>query len=692
MKIYRSKNGGCKMWAEIFQYKWAQERREQLEKVKKALEAGTLVRENEKKKLTQKEFLDLVRQLNEKERQEKIEYLLRNKPDNYFLVNTERLLKRLCELCLQEEEISLDIETSPQPGGAKEDALDPWKGVIVGISLGLPRANKYFYIPVGHSSGLQLSLKTVVDALKNINRCLIMHNAPFDAKFLYLNGLDVIDLISYDSLLAAKVLNENDDHGLKSLCSRYLKMETTDYEDLFGPVPFREIPIDVALVYAAKDAEMTIRLAEFQREHLALRPKLARLFYEIEMPVMCEMIKADLTGSAFDVEECAKLDKELGQEQSKIEAEIKVMIGDVNINSPAQLSRVLYDELKLIDISGKRSTGVKVLKKLSNKHDVIPKILEYRAIAKLRQAFTQKLPNELKKDGRIHPWHNTYGAHTGRFSCNNPNTQQLPAKDERSRRVRQLFVADSGRIFISIDYSQIELRLLAHFSQDENMMRAYREGIDIHAITASKVFGLPIEKILDDEQNGGSKERKKAKNVNFGISYLITAKGLADQIGCSDEEAQKIIEDYFRNFPKVKQFIENTIETTRRRGYAETILGRKRRLHKPIRSSDYSERASAERQAVNFVIQGSAADLLKKAIVDLQPVLKKHDTYIRFQVHDELIFDAPENISREALEEIMETMRNAIKIDVPIEVDAEIYPHRWAEGVKIDEWFDNRSS
>lgn len=679
-------------WAEVLQYKWAQEKAAQVERVRRALEAGILKRENEKKKLTQKEFLGLYKQLTEYERQQRIAELLRNKPANYFLIDTERKLERLVELCGNEQEISLDIETSPKPGGAKEDALDPWKGMIVGISLGLPAADKYFYIPIAHDTGKQLSLETVLDALKHVESKFIMHNAPFDTKFLYLNGLDLIDSITFDTLLASKVLNENDDHGLKELCAKYLKMGTTSYEDLFGSIPFREIPIDIALIYAAKDAEMTVKLMQFQKHHLAIRPFLARLFYEIEMPVMLQMIRADIKGTLFDVPRCKELDRELEREQWQLEHDIKSILGDINLNSPVQLAAKLYDEIGLPDVSGKKSTGVKILRKLKDKHEAIPKILEYRTIAKLRQAFTQKLPGEIKYDGRIHPWHNTYGAHTGRFSCNSPNTQQMPSKDERSRRIRQLFVADEGRIFIAIDYSQIELRLLAHFSEDENMLRAYREGVDIHAITASKVFKLPLEKILEDEKAGGSLERKKAKNVNFGISYLITAKGLADQIGCSEEEAQKVIDDYFNSFPKIKRFIDNTIAVTRKRGYAETILGRKRRLHHTIRSSDKATMREAERQAVNFVIQGSAADLIKKAIVDLQLVLRKYDVHIRFQVHDELIFDAPADISREAVEEIRMVMANAIKLKVPIEVDVEIYPRRWGEGVSVEEWFSKQIS
>lgn len=677
-------------WQRIWKLKWDDRELARAKAVERALEIEHIKRENAQKKLSKKEVMELYKVLQEKQRQENIATLLQHKPKDYYLIDNEDSLEWLCGLLQYEAVLVVDCETAPQPDGQKEDALDPWTGRMVGFSMSLPLAEIHVYIPFAHDSGRQLTPGTIFSLLKPYmeTRKIVMHNAPFDIKFFLQYGVNMIENLYFDTLIAGKVLQENDSHALKELCKKYLDIPGDSFGELFGDTPFNRVPLDPALIYAAGDTEKTLKLYQFQSTHFGKMAKLRQLFQNIEMAVLRMMIAADYRGVRFDSVMAHTLDLELEKEQEILAAKLRQDLGDINFDSPAQLSKKLFVEKGLPDLSrGKYSTSTKYLKRLAGKYPVIQTLVEYRTVAKLRQTFTQTLPQRVREGGRIHPWHNIYGAATGRFSCKNPNTQQLPNKDERGRKVRRLFKPDPGRIFIGMDYSQIELRILAHYCGDEAMLRAYREDIDIHAITASEVFGLPLEKVLADEAAGGSLERKKAKNINFGIVYGITEMGLSYQIGCTSRVAKGYIDGYFEKFPGIKGFIDECIGAARANGYVESILNRKRRLHGKINSPYSYERGKAERQAANFVIQASAADLLKKAMGNLIPVLDKWDVRIALQIHDELIFDAPKNIPLEAIKEIKAVMENAIKLNVPVKVDCDIMPDTLGGGYSLEDWY-----
>lgn len=677
-------------WQRIWRLKWDDRELARAKAVEHALNVEQIKRENAQKKLSKKEVLELYKVLQEQQRQEKIAALLQHRPENYYLIDSEDGLEWLCGLLRYETLLVVDCETAPQTDGEKGDALDPWVGRMVGFSLTLPVADIHIYIPFGHDSGRQLTAASIFSSLKPFleTRKIVMHNAPFDIKFFLQYGVNMIKNLYFDTLIAGKVLNENDSHGLKDLCHKYLDIPGDSFDELFGDSPFNCIPLAPALIYAAGDTDRTLKLYNFQAAHFRNLAKLRRLFMDVEMPVLRMMIAADYQGVLFDSVTAHTLDLELGIEQERLAEQLRQDLGDINFDSPAQLSKKLFVEMQLPDLSrGKYSTSTKFLKRLAGKYPVIETLVEYRTVAKLRQSFTQSLPQKIRKGGRIHPWHNIYGAATGRFSCKNPNTQQLPNKDERGRKVRKLFKPDPDRIFVGMDYSQIELRILAHFCGDEAMLMAYREGIDIHAVTASEVFGIPLERVLADEAAGGSPERKKAKNINFGIVYGITEMGLSYQIGCTSKVAKGYIDGYFEKFPGIKGFIDECIAAARTTGYVESILDRKRRLHGLINSHYGYERGKAERQAANFKIQASAADLLKKAMVDLIPVLEKWDVRIVLQIHDELIFDAPRDIPPAAVQEIKAFMENAIKLNVPVKVDCEIMPDSLGAGYSLDDWF-----
>jgi DNA polymerase-1 len=490
----------------------------------------------------------------------------------------------------------------------------------------------------------------------------------------------------------AMALDENRDHRLKNLLTDWLKEPSDNFDELFPNVQFNEVPLDVALPYAAGDTEKTLKLYDWMMRHLNT-DKLAdirRLIFDIEMPVCRQFIKSDLRGIRFDSDKAAQLDAQFAREEADLKAKIDELFGEeLNLNSPAQLKRKLFDELKLPDIK-QGSTGINILKKLKREHPVIPLIIEYRAIGKLRQAFTQKLPGEVKYDGKIHPWHNSFGAKTGRFTCKDPNTQQIPAKRPE---IRHLFLATGpDRILVSIDYSQIELRVLAHMANETVLIEAFEQGRDIHSTTAALISNgkftyADIEAGKDNDGSAEQKFRKQAKVVNFGIVYGMGAGKLADTLEISKQGAQKIIDDYFKGYPGIKRYMDDQHRKVMKQGYVTGIFGRKRRLHADVKAKDRWKQFSAQRQAGNFPIQESAGTILKKAVVDLGEVLPKHDSVILLQVHDELLVDCPKDISEEGLEEIRSTMEQAVKLIVPVRCDVEINPERWLEKINNDEWF-----
>jgi len=689
-------------WQRMMTMKNSDIDKRRLAEVKQAMDSGKIGREKEcaGKRFSKAEALRLWRVLQAKQRDSKLAELVANTPANYVLVDTFDKLAEMADDIKASDLIAVDCETY----GADNGALDPWRGNMAGFSVSTQRAN--YYVPLNHAERTSLnnySTNDIFDAIYTpmLSTKIIMHNAPFDCKWFYVKyGIDLTDNLHADTRIMAMALDENRSHRLKDLLTDWLKEPSDNFDELFPKTQFNEVPLDVALVYAAGDTEKTLKLYEWVTQWYSKREDLKqikRLVYEIEMPVARQFIKSDIRGIKFDVEGAKTLDGKLAKEEAELQRKIYELIGkEINLNSPSQVSNVLYNELKLTNI-GKDSTNQRFLKRIRSEHKVVALLLEYKEIGKLRSSFTQKLPKEVKADGRIHPWHNTWGAATGRFTCTDPNTQQIPAKRPE---VRHLFLANGeDRILVSMDYSQIELRVLAHMANETVLIKAFEQGRDIHSTTAALISNgrYTYEEIETDKDTDGHTcqlLRKQAKIVNFGIVYGMGAGKLADTLEITKNEAQKIIDDYFRGYPGIKRYMDEQHRLVERQGFVTDIFGRKRRLHADIKASkrDRWRLFSAQRQAGNFPIQASAGSILKKAIVDLQNVLPKYDTHIVLQVHDELNLDCPRNISREALYEIKSVMENAVKLRVPVRCDIEIYPRKWAEKVSEEGWFKSKEA
>jgi DNA polymerase I len=683
-------------WARILAMKNSDSDQAKLIEVKGAFESGLIGREPQSmaKKFSKAEALRLYKTLVESQREAKLAELVKSTPENYTLVDTMEKLWRLRDDIAAADIIAFDCETYGEDGGA----LDPWRGNVAGFSVSTRQAS--YYVPINHNAGAdaQLHIHEISELWDELEDAkIVMHNAPFDCKWFEVKyGVNLTDALYADTRIMAMSLDENRDHRLKNLLTDWLKKPSDSFDELFPNVQFNEVPLDVALPYAAGDTEKTLALFDWINgwyDKRADLQQIKRLFYDIEMPVQRQFIKSDIRGIRFDVEHAAELDKKLAVEEAELQRKITELFGEeININSPAQLSKKLFVDLKLTD-HGKGSTNSRFIKKLKREHPVIPLLIEYKEIGKLRSSFTQKLPKEVKHDGKIHPWHNTWGAATGRFTCKDPNTQQIPAKRPE---IRHLFLTTApDRILVSIDYSQIELRVLAHMANETVLIKAFENGQDIHSTTAALISGKysyeEIEANKDVDGSPHQKYRKQAKIVNFGIVYGMGAGKLADTLEISKNEAQKIIDDYFKGYPGIKRYMDEQHAKVMKDGYVTDIFGRKRRLHSEVKSKERFRVFGAQRQAGNFPIQASAGSILKKAIVDLAGVLPKMDVHILLQTHDECHFDCPRDISREDLYKIRDMMANAVPLLVPVNCDIEIYPERWAQKVSEEEWFGERN-
>ena len=681
-------------WVRIFAQKNSEADLRKLQAVKAAFEAGKIGREpvakgKKPKRFSKAEALRLYAQLAEQERESKLAELVEKTPENYYLINTPLLVDRVIADIQAADYVGYDCETYDGDGGS---ALDPWTGDLAGFSVSANGNN--YYIPIAHVDGPNLHRESYMAIFRSLeNAKLIMHNAPFDCKWASVKlGVNLTDALYADTRIMAMALDENRDHRLKNLLTDWLKEPSDNFDRLFGKTPFNTIPLDVALVYAAGDTEKTLKLFHWIMAHLNT-PKLTdikRLIFEMEMPVQRVFIKADLRGIKFDIENAKKLDEKLEQEERELERKIYEIAGEeLNLNSPAQVKRLFFEKLKLTNY-GNGSTNSRFIKKIQKEHPIVPLYSDYKEIGKLRSAFTQKLPRDVKFDGKIHPWHNTLGAATGRFTCKDPNTQQIPAKRPE---IRHLFTSTSkDRILVSMDFSQIELRVVAHVANDEVLINAFRNGQDIHSTTAALISAGEftyddIEQYKDTPGHRCQKLRKQAKIVNFGIVYGMSANALADNLGITKQEAQTIIDNYFAGYPGIKRYMDEQHRLVKKQGFVTDMFGRKRRLHREIKSREYRDKASAERMAGNFPIQSSAGGILKLAVINMQETLKKHDVSILLQVHDELVYDCPHNISQEALHEIRKVMETAVTLKMPLRCDIEIYPDCWQKVVKEGVFF-----
>jgi len=595
-----------------------------------------------------------------------------------IIVDTPQALEALMKRLNKAKAIAFDVETT---------APDAVVSDLVGVSLAVEPGQGY-YIPVGHNPDLtgsqQLELETVIAALQkpmtNPKIEKVGHNLKFDYTLLARNGLAAEPLV-FDTMMAEWLVHPSSRNlGLKSLAWVRLGIEMTPIDELIGTgrkqKTMAEVPITDAAPYAAADAEICLRLRPILDKELTERGQQA-LFNELEMPLVRILAAMEMTGIGLDTEFLAGLSDELAERLGTIEAELFDMVGhSFNVNSTQQLSDVLFEELALKPpdgtrrtAAGKYSTAADVLASLKEEHEVVALVLEYREIAKLKSTYADSLPEQINPEsGRVHTSYNQTGAITGRIASSNPNLQNIPIRTELGRQIRRAFVASRAHTLLAVDYSQIELRVVAHVANDKTMIKAFNEDQDIHSATAAAVFGADIDNVT-------SEQRRRAKAVNFGLIYGMSPFGLTRATDMTLAEAENFVDAYFENFPGVRSYIEEVREMAAVKGYTETLLGRRRyfpQLAKDGQPAPAQVRARAEREAVNSPIQGSAADIIKLAMIALPEALEQAElgADMLLQVHDELVFEVPKKELKATTQLVQDVMQSAYKLKVPLKTDA----------------------
>lgn len=558
------------------------------------------------------------------------------------------------------------------------NSLDHFHAQLVGISLSIS-PHEACYIPIHHhylGVPKQLSIDEVIDKLKPIfedeNIKKIGQNVKFDYCVLANCGITVKG-IAFDTMLESYVLNSNDRHDMDSLAKKYLSYKTMSYDEL-TKVDRKKITIDMVDIeqtthYASEDADVTLLLHHTLWPLLEKEPQLKALFSDIEMPLSVVLANMERAGVLVDEQRLNLHSKELNIKLGELEKQIHLLAGEeFNIASPKQLQVILFEKNQLPVIKktpkGDPSTNEEVLSELANDYELPRLILEYRGLAKLKNTYTDKLPLMIsEKDHRIHTNYNQIGTVTGRLSSNDPNLQNIPVRNEEGRKIRQAFIAPKGYKIVSADYSQIELRIMAHLSQDKNLLDAFANDKDIHRFTASEI-------LAKQENEVTSEERRRAKAVNFGLIYGMSAFGLSKQINIPRHEAKFYIDGYFARYPSVERYMENTRLLAAEKGYVETLSGRRLYLPK-INSSNGIEKRAAERAAINAPMQGTAADIIKTAMINMAKFIETQSDQIKMvmQVHDELVFEVKEDHVDAMVNEIKSIMENCYKLDVPLRVD-----------------------
>ncbi|WP_434246268.1 DNA polymerase I [Borreliella burgdorferi] len=579
----------------------------------------------------------------------------------YRSITTKIELDDLIESLKKAKYISIDTETS---------SLDTYTAKLIGISISFKEFEGY-YIPIEAKGKIYIEKNYIIQKFNNLfesNPKIIGQNYKFDYKILKNNGFNPIPPY-FDTMIAAYLIDTNSKVSLDFLAEKYLMHKNIKYEDVIQKNDnFANISLEMATSYSSEDADITFRLFNIFTKKLK-EDKLDKLMHEIEMPFNKVIIEMEENGIYLDKEYLKEYGKELGKELEAIENEIIKSIGiDFNLNSPKQMHEILFEKLnlKLPEKMKKDSTDIKVLESLREQHESIENLIKYRQIAKLKSTYTDNLIELINyKTNRLHTSFIQTKTATGRITSINPNLQNIPIKDEKGRKIRKAFKPENGNIFISADYSQIELAILAHLSQDEVLIKAFENNKDIHTETASKLFKIEEKEITPNL-------RRIAKSINFGIIYRMSDFRLAKELGITKEEAKGFINSYFDSYPKIKEFIINQINFVRNAGYSETILKRRRYI-KEINSNNYLERSAAERIAINSIIQGSAADIMKIAMVKVfnEFKSKKMESKILLQVHDEMLIESPieeENEVKKILKIMMET---AYILNLPLRANIE---------------------
>ncbi|MFN8454113.1 MAG: DNA polymerase I [Anaerolineae bacterium] len=628
-------------------------------------------------------------------------------PDGrYSTVDTPDKLAELVARLKQSDRLAVDVET---------DSTDEVQANLVGIAI-TPAAGEGYYLPVGHgekpqpktegqlslfdtptergqdkpsppaplppSTPAQLDLAMVQSALASILSdpaiTKYMHNAKFDMTVLEQHGLPVAPPI-FDTMIASWVGHNASDarHGLKDLAREKLHIQMTEIKELIGSgknqLTMNQIPVEKVTPYAAADVDMTLRLIEAVEKPMRDIPELGRIFYDLELPLVYVLKDMELAGIKIDAAALGQMSAQMGQRLAELEGKIYDVCGHkFNLGSTQQLSDVLFGKLGLPTTglsktkSGHYSTAAGVLENFKGQHEVIDLILEHRTLAKLKSTYLDALPTMINPHtGRVHTNYNQIGVSTGRISSSEPNLQNIPIRSEQGREIRRAFVAAAGCRLISADYSQIELRILAHVAQDPGLLQAFAQNEDVHAVTAATVLGIPLAEVTKDQ-------RRIAKTVNYGLAYGQSAFGLAQSAGISQAEARDFIATYFQNYPGLKRYIDDTKRMALEQGYLTTLLGRRRDFSN-LATATGAQRSALEREAINMPIQGTAADIMKIAMIQLHDALRREKltSRILLQVHDELVLEAPEaevaaaaRLTREVMCQAYDLKEAALQVEV----------------------------
>lgn len=564
-------------------------------------------------------------------------------------------------------------------------SLNPQEAELVGLSFAV-EPGKAAYVPLAHvamDTPEQLPMDEVLAKLKPLLEAepakAIGHNLKYDAHVL--SRYDINLRTAHDSLLQSYVLDAQNQHGMDALADQLLGVTTTKYEEVAGKgkkqLRFDEVSLDVASDYAAEDADITLRLFQYQQEKLAKLPGLASLYADLELPIADILRRIESTGVLIDPDALYQQSAELATRIASVEQEAHKEAGEVfKLGSPKQLGQILFEKLGLPVLrktpSKQPSTAEDVLVELAQDYALPRLVMEYRQLSKLKSTYTDALPEQIDaQSGRVHTSYQQAVAQTGRLSSTDPNLQNIPVKTAEGRRVRQAFIAPEGYKILAADYSQIELRIMAHLSGDEGMLNAFNNGEDIHRATAAELAGVSLDEVTADQ-------RRAAKAVNFGLIYGQQAFGLAKQLGIGQKEAKAYIETYFERYPNVHAYMEDTKANARKLGFVETLFGR--RLYLPdINTRNFSRRGHAERVAINAPMQGSAADIIKRAMLTVDAWEREHEgVRMIMQVHDELVFEVREDLVDEISAKLVTDMTSAAELDVPLEVECGV-GNNWDE-------------
>ena len=588
------------------------------------------------------------------------------------IVNSQESLDFLVEQLSLARQIGLDTETT---------GTNPLQAELVGISLAVKEGEGY-YIPIGHKTGeaqlpFDLVRETLQPYLRDKGKEIIGHNLKFDSLVLDMHGITVSPL-SFDTMIAEWLVEPESRHlGLKDMAEHYLNIGMTHIEELIGKgknqITMAYVPVEKAAPYAAADAEVALRLKPILEEKIKI-VNAEKLLYEIEMPLIPILASMEKVGISLDIPFFHEMAHVLDIQLKAIQIKVTESVGhSFNLNSTQQLSDALFKTLMLQPpdprkktASGHYSTSADILEQLRGRHPVVDLMLEYREYSKLKSTYVDSLPGQINPHtGRVHTSFNQVGSVTGRLASSDPNLQNIPIRSELGRRVREGFIASPGNTLLAVDYSQIELRIVAHMSGDEAMLDAFRQGRDIHIATAAAVYGIPLENVTKDQ-------RRNAKGINFGLIYGMSAFGLSNNTGITLGEAEDFVKTYFQQFPGVKKYLDGIRQIATKQGWVETMLGRRRNFPNLINPMNQNLRNREEREAINAPIQGTAADIIKIAMIQLAPALSAAglNGRILLQVHDELILEIPQNEINESIKLVQNIMENAYPLSIPLLTEA----------------------